>query len=76
MVPEVLEEVIAELAPHNLPHYAMDLARAFHVFYTECRVIQPEEPALTSARLLLLEATRTVLARTLGLMGISAPDEM
>ncbi len=76
LLPEVLEQVIEDLAPHHLPHYSQELARAFHVFYTECRVIQPEEPALTSARLLLLEATRTVLARTLGLMGITAPDEM
>ena len=53
LLPEVLEQVIEDLAPHHLPHYSQELARAFHVFYTECRVIQPEEPALTSARLLL-----------------------
>jgi arginyl-tRNA synthetase len=76
LLPEVLELVIADLAPHHLPHYSQELARSFHAFYTECRVIQPDEPALTSARLLLLEATRVVLARTLGLMGITAPDEM
>ena len=65
-----------ELAPHHLTHYAQELAGAFHVFYTQCRVIQPGEPALTKARLRLLDATRVVLARTLGLMGISAPDQM
>ena len=76
LLPEVVEKVVLELAPHHLTHYAQELAGAFHVFYTQCRVIQAGEPALTKARLRLLEATRVVLARTLGLMGISAPDSM
>ena len=76
LLPEVVEKVVIELAPHHLTHYAQELAGAFHVFYTQCRVIQADEPALTKARLRLLEATRVVLARTLGLMGISTPDSM
>lgn len=76
LLPEVVEKVVLELAPHHLPHYAQDLASAFHAFYTQCRVIQADEPALTKARLLLLQATQIVLARTLGLMGISAPSSM
>ncbi len=76
LLPETVEKVVIELAPHHLTHYAQELAGAFHVFYTQCRVIQADEPALTKARLRLLDATRVVLARTLGLMGISAPDSM
>ncbi len=76
LLPEVVEKVVVDLAPHHLTHYAQELAGHFHVFYTQCRVMQADEPDLTRARLLLLEATRTVLARTLGLMGISAPDSM
>lgn len=76
LLPEVVEKVVLEMAPHHLPHYAQELATAFHSFYTQCRVIQAEEPALTTARLHLLEATQVVLARTLGLMGISAPESM
>ena len=75
LLPEVLEEVVADLAPHHLTHYAQELAQAFHVFYTQCRVLG-EEPALTQARLLLLEAVRAVLARTLALLGVSAPERM
>ncbi len=75
LLPEVLEEVVEELAPHRLPHYAQELAQSFHVFYTQCRVLGDDE-ALSRARLLLLEATRITLARTLGLMGISAPERM
>ena len=75
LLPEVVEQVQETLEPHALPHYAMELAQAFHVFYTQCRVISDDE-ALTRSRLLLLGATRVVLARVLGLMGISAPDHM
>ena len=75
LLPEVVEQVVEELAPHHLPHYALELAQAFHVFYTQCRVLG-EDPPVTRARLLLLEATQAVLARTLGLMGLSAPEEM
>jgi arginyl-tRNA synthetase len=76
LLPEVIEKVVLELAPHHLPHYAQDLAGAFHVFYTQCRVIDPADEAMTKARLLLLDASRAVLARTLGLMGVSAPEQM
>jgi arginyl-tRNA synthetase len=75
LLPEVLETVVQDLAPHHLAHYALELATAFHAFYTQCRVISEDE-ALTSARLLLLEAARVVLARTLTLMGISTPEQM
>ena len=75
LLPEVLETVLDDLAPHHLPHYAIELATAFHAFYTQCRVIG-EEPDLSRARILLLEAARVTLQRTLSLMGISAPDEM
>ncbi|MQC18424.1 MAG: arginine--tRNA ligase [Chloroflexi bacterium] len=76
LLPEVVEKVTLELEPHHLPHYAQELAGAFHAFYTQCRVIQADEPDLTRARLHLLEATKVVLARTLDLMGITAPDSM
>ena len=75
LLPEVLEEIVEELAPHHLTHYAQELAQSFHIFYTQCRVLGDDE-SLSRARLLLLEATRVTLAKTLGLMGISAPDEM
>ena len=75
LLPEVLEIVADDLAPHHLAHYAQELAQSFHTFYTQCRVISDDE-ALTSARLLLLDAARVVLARTLTLMGISTPDQM
>ncbi|MBT9162449.1 MAG: Arginine--tRNA ligase [Dehalococcoidia bacterium] len=75
LFPETLDLVANNLEPHHLPHYAQDLATAFHIFYEKCRVITEDEP-LTLARLKLVEATRIVLARTLRLMGMSAPERM
>jgi arginyl-tRNA synthetase len=75
LLPEVVETVRDNLEPHHLTHYTQELAQAFHVLYSQCRVFTDDE-ALTRARLLLLEATRVVLQRALGFMGVSAPERM
>jgi arginyl-tRNA synthetase len=62
-------------APHRLTRYAEDLAAAFHRFYGECRVLT-DDHALSSARWWLVNATRQVLANTLGLIGVDAPERM
>ncbi len=61
--------------PHRLATYCEEVARAYHKFYHEKRVIQ-EDRELGLARLALCEATRRVLAGTLALMGIAAPEAM
>lgn len=75
LLPELVETIARTLEPHHLPHYAIDLATAFHAFYTECRVVS-DDAALSKARLKLTDAARVALARTLGLMGVSAPERM
>ena len=62
-------------APHRLTRYAEELAAAFHRFYGECRVIT-DDAALSSARWWLCMATRQVLANTLGILGVTAPERM
>ncbi len=74
-LPEVVELIAQTLEPQHLPYYAMDIATVFHNFYEKCRVVSDDE-ALTRARLKLVEAARIVLARTLQLMGMSAPESM
>jgi len=75
LLPELVEIVAQTLEPHHLTYYAQDLATTFHGFYRDCRVISENE-ALTKARLQLVEATKIVLARTLHLMGMTAPEKM
>lgn len=75
LFPEILETAAQTLEPQSLPYYAQDLATAFHNFYEKCRVITEDE-ALTSARLKLVEASRTVMAKALRLMGMNTPERM
>ncbi len=60
---EVVEIAARQLAPFKLTRYAEDLAAAFHQFYTQCRVVDPDEPELTAARLYAVDATRIVACR-------------
>ncbi|MGD9394715.1 MAG: arginine--tRNA ligase [Dehalococcoidia bacterium] len=75
LLPEVIEIVAQTLEPHHLAYYAQDLATVFHSFYMQCRVVTDDEK-MTKARLKLVEAAKTVLAKTLNLMGMEAPDRM
>ncbi len=75
LLPEIVEVVADTLEPHHLTYYAQDLATAFHSFYKQCRVISPQAE-LTKTRLKLVEATKIVLANTLHLMGMKAPERM
>jgi len=75
LLPELVETVARTLEPHHLTYYAQDLATVFHSFYKQCRVVSRNEN-LTKARLKLVLAAKTVLARTLHLMGMTAPEKM
>jgi arginyl-tRNA synthetase len=61
---------------HRLTTYAVELARTYHHFYDACRVIQPEQPELSQARLALCQAALVALRATLDLLGVSAPERM
>ncbi|HYL28129.1 MAG TPA: arginine--tRNA ligase, partial [Candidatus Nitrosotalea sp.] len=73
--PSLVAGVAKHLAPHRLAHYAREVAADFHQFYTECKILAGE-PELRRARLALCLAAKSLLARTLGLAGVRAPDSM
>ena len=73
---EEIEIAVEKLSPHNLTHYAVELAKAFSAFYRDCRVVDVDAPALSQARLLLSRVARLGLAKSLSLVGISAPESM
>jgi len=52
------------------------LATVFHSFYKQCRVVSQDDEVLTKARLRLVRAAKLVLAKTLHLMGMTAPERM
>ncbi|MEE9490888.1 MAG: arginine--tRNA ligase [Dehalococcoidia bacterium] len=75
LFPEVIELAARNIEPHHLPYFAQELATAFHSFYKQCRVVSDDE-ALTWARLKLVNAAQIILAKALGLMGMTAPEHM
>ena len=56
------------------PAYALELAQAFAAFYRDCPVRGAGSDALRSLRLGQVRATKAVIARSLGLLGVEAPD--
>jgi arginyl-tRNA synthetase len=78
-LPRVVAAAAQLREPHRVARYLEETAATFHRFYDVCRVLPQgdEEPTeLHRARLLLVDATRVVLANGLGLLGVTAPDRM
>ncbi|MGQ3053129.1 MAG: arginine--tRNA ligase [Roseateles sp.] len=73
--PDMLTGAAEGIAPHDVAFYARDLAGAYHSYYAAERVLD-QAPELSRARVALLAATRQVLANALGLLGVSAPEQM
>lgn len=74
--PELLLEIRGNYEVHKLAHFALRLADRFHSFYNECQVVDEEHKEVSGERLKLVLAVQKVLAETLALMGISAPEKM
>lgn len=73
--PDALATAAERRETHEVPRYCYELASAFSAFYRDCKVLSEDEP-LSAARLALVDATRSVLANGLDLLGISAPESM
>ena len=73
--PEVIESAAAELEPHQLAFYLRELANDLHTYYN-AHTFLVDDTGLRTARLALVAATRQVLANGLGILGVSAPEEM
>ncbi len=76
---EVVERAALLLEPHLLTRYGMDLADAFHLFYDHCPMLKQGSNVnleVRNARLRVLQSARLGLARTLSLLGMSAPERM
>jgi arginyl-tRNA synthetase len=77
--PQVVASAAELREPHRVARYCETLAGTYHRFYDTCRVLpHGDEPVtdLTRARLWLVEASQTVLANGLTLLGVTAPDRM
>ena len=78
-MPRVVELAATLREPHRVARYLEDTAAVFHKFYDDCRVLpmgDEEVGDLHHARLVLVAATRVVVANGLRLLGVSAPERM
>jgi arginyl-tRNA synthetase len=73
--PDIVVSAASDLEPHRIAYYVLDLATAFHRFYNRNKVIG-DDYGISTARLLLIESIMQVIANSLGLMGVDAPQSM
>ena len=73
--PEVIELAASARAPQHLVHYLRDLAAEFHAYYNAHRVLV-DDAGLRDARVSLAVATQQVIRNGLGILGVSAPENM
>jgi arginyl-tRNA synthetase len=71
--PRVVAEATERRGPQAIPVYAIRVADDFHRFYTEHRVLGSDAEAF---RLALIRVTQAVIARSLDLVGVDAPERM
>ncbi len=74
--PEEVREAAARRAPHRICAYSTTVAADFHAFYRDCQVVGAEGEGVEQGRLALCLLTKRTIARSLGLLGISAPERM
>lgn len=73
--PEIIDSAARLRSPHLLAHYLHALATDLHSYYNAHQFLVDEEN-LRNARLNLVLATKLVVSKGLGLLGVSAPEEM
>jgi arginyl-tRNA synthetase len=80
--PRTVAQAALAHEPHRIAFYAHELAAAFHGLWAkgkdnpDLRFVNEAEPKLTLARLALVDAVRQVIVNALGILGVSAPEEL
>ena len=74
-LPEEIRLAARDYDPSRVNKYVTELAARFHRFYTVCR-IKDAEPGLLEARLKLCDCVRRVIAISLSIIGVTAPEKM
>lgn len=72
----VLNRIVETYQPHLLATYLQRLAKTFHSYYNECKIINDDNQELTEQRVMLIMAVKNLLSNGLNLIGVAAPDKM
>ena len=71
-----LTSAYEDMAPHKICAYIYDLANAFNRFYHDTKILAEEDEATKASYLKLLVLTRSVLEKSIDLLGFNAPERM
>ena len=74
-LPDEIRAAARDYDPSRINRYLLVVAADFHRFYNANRIMG-EESGVLSARLKLADATRSVIANCLNLLGVTAPVQM
>ncbi|MCL5778544.1 arginine--tRNA ligase [Limibaculum sp. FT325] len=80
--PRLVETAAQHHEPHRIAFYLYDLASEFHALWNRgqdepgLRIVQPEDPAASRARLAMALAVRVVISAGLGILGVTPASEM
>ncbi len=74
--PQLLVDIADTREPHRLANYVFELAGMVHKFYGKHKVIDLNDLDTTKGRLFLMTAVKSVIAISLSLIGVSAPEKM
>jgi arginyl-tRNA synthetase len=80
--PRVVRQAAAAREPHRIAFYLADLAGAFHTLWNRgnddpaFRLLREDAPELTAARVALADAVGIVIKTALGVMGVTAAEEL
>ncbi|WP_077329389.1 arginine--tRNA ligase [Virgibacillus siamensis] len=74
--PQTVADAAQKQTPHKITQYVFDLASQLHSFYNAEKVLNPDDPEQTKARIALMKAVRITIQNSLGLLGVNAPEKM
>ncbi|KNG79643.1 arginine--tRNA ligase [Mycoplasma sp. HU2014] len=73
---EVIKMACKNTAPHQICDYIQSIAKQFHSYYSDLKIIDESNLELTKARLNLVKTTLQVLENLFDIIGIEAPKKM
>lgn len=80
--PRIVEQAAEAHEPHRVAFYLNDVASAFHGLWnmgkddTSLRFIQTDTPEISRARMALVQATATIIASGLDVLGVTPVEEL
>lgn len=74
--PQIIDAAAREYSPAHIANYAYALAKEYHRYYHDVKVLQAESEEAKAFRLMLIRLIGNVLQQTMDLLGIEMPDKM